>query len=87
MRRHSGRRSGGQSLVEFALVLPIFMALIFGILDLGRAVWALDIATHAAAEAARFAIVGGGPCTACPVGPHVAGAAAAFLPVPLALRR
>jgi hypothetical protein len=67
MKRRKGR---GQSLVEFALVLPIFLTLIFGILDLGRGVWALDIANHAAAEAARFAIVhGGDPNTACPVGP------------------
>lgn len=69
------RRSGGQSLVEFALVLPIFMTLIFGILDLGRGVWALDIANHAAAEAARFAIVHGGNAnTYCPVGPAAATA-------------
>jgi hypothetical protein len=75
MRRRKGRRSGGQSLVEFALVLPIFMTLIFGILDLGRGVWALDIANHAAAEAARFAIVhGGAGANPCPVGPPAATA-------------
>jgi Flp pilus assembly protein TadG len=69
------RRTAGQSLVEFALVLPVFMSIIFGILDLGRAVWALDIANHAAAEAARFAIVHGGNAnTYCPVGPPAATA-------------
>lgn len=56
--------------MEFALVLPIFLAMVFGILDMGRAVWALDVANHAAAEGARFAIVhGGAPETDCPVGP------------------
>ena len=34
---HRGpRRSGGQTLVEFALVLPIFLLLLFGLLDAGR---------------------------------------------------
>lgn len=64
------RRAGGQALVEFALTIPVFLMMIFGILDLGRAVWTLDIANHAAAEAARYAIVhGGAPQTECPVGP------------------
>ncbi len=71
MSRRRGRRSGGQALVEFALVLPIFLVMVFGILDMGRAVWALDVANHAAAEGARFAIVhGGSQYTECPVGPQ-----------------
>ncbi len=68
------RRSEGQALVEFALTIPIFLLIVFGILDLGRAVWTLDIANHAAAEAARYAIVhGGSPETDCPVGPLSGG--------------
>jgi hypothetical protein len=63
-------RRRGQSLVEFAIVLPLFLSLIFGILDLGRAVWAMDVSSHAANEAARFAIVHGGSATnSYPVGP------------------
>ncbi|HEY5486532.1 MAG TPA: TadE/TadG family type IV pilus assembly protein [Candidatus Limnocylindrales bacterium] len=64
------RRGTGQALVEFALVLPLFLFLVFGTIDLGRGVWAMDAASHAASEAARFAIVHGGSNTdTCPVGP------------------
>lgn len=67
--KRNDRRSG-QSLVEFALVMPLFLAIIFGILDVGRGVWAMDIVAHAANEAARFAIVRGGTASnTCPVGP------------------
>jgi len=65
------KRDGrGQALVEFALVIPLFLAIVFGIVDLGRGVWAADTAAHAASEAARFAIVHGGSANdPCPVGP------------------
>jgi hypothetical protein len=70
------RRGRGQGLVEFALVLPLFLFLVFGTIDLGRGVWAMDAASHAASEAARFAIVHGGTGTdpsLCHVGPVPAG--------------
>src|ERR1035437_3657085 len=66
------RRGRGQGLVEFALVLPLFLFLVFGTIDLGRGVWAMDNASHAASEAARFAIVHGETGTdpsICHVGP------------------
>lgn len=47
----------GQSLVEFALVIPIFVLMLMGIFDLGRAVFAYNTANNAAREAARLAIV------------------------------
>jgi Flp pilus assembly protein TadG len=56
-RRHG--RQDGQSLVEFALVLPIFLLLVFAIFDVGRVVWASDSLANAAREAARYAIVHG----------------------------
>ncbi len=60
----------GQGLVELALVLPIFLAMLFGIIDLGRVIWANDSLGNAAREAARYAIVhGGSDLTVCPVGP------------------
>lgn len=63
----------GQALVEFALVIPVFLALLFGIIDLGRTVWASDVAGNAASEGARFAIVHGGSANdPCPVGPPAA---------------
>jgi Flp pilus assembly protein TadG len=47
----------GQSAVEFALVIPIFLLMVFGILDLGRAVYAYSTLNNAAREAARLAIL------------------------------
>jgi Flp pilus assembly protein TadG len=68
--KHSRNRSRGQALVETALVLPVFLALLLGIVDMGRAVWATTSLASAAREAARFAIVHGGNAnTVCPVGP------------------
>jgi Flp pilus assembly protein TadG len=53
--RHSTRR--GQALVEFALVIPIFLLVLVAIFDLGRAVFAYNTLTNAAREGARMAIV------------------------------
>lgn len=47
----------GQALVEFALVIPIFLLLLVAIFDLGRAVFAYNTLTNAAREGARTAIV------------------------------
>jgi Flp pilus assembly protein TadG len=54
-RRASGGR--GQSLAEFALVLPIFLVLFFAVIDLGSAIFTFNSLTNAAREAARLAIV------------------------------
>ena len=63
-------KSRGQALVEFALVLPILTLLLAGFWDLGRVVLANDALSHAAREAARYAIVhGGSSLNPCPVGP------------------
>jgi hypothetical protein len=70
MRRQ--RRSTGQALVEFAIIIPIFLVLLVGIFDFGRVVWAQNSLASAAREGARFAIVHGGSPTgradSCPVG-------------------
>jgi Flp pilus assembly protein TadG len=52
------RRDGhGQSLAEFALVLPLFLLLFFAVLDLGSAIFTFNSLTNAAREGARLAIV------------------------------
>ena len=51
------RRPSGQSLAEFALVLPVLLLLFMGILDFGRAVYAYNTLSNAAREGARVAIV------------------------------
>lgn len=63
-------RRAGQALVETALVLPLFLVCLLGIVDMGRAVWATTSLAAAAREAARYAIVhGGSTSNPCPVGP------------------
>jgi hypothetical protein len=70
MSRYVRRSDRGQTLVEFALILPVLVILLVGIFDLGHVVWTNDSLSNAAREAARFAIVhGGSESTACPVGP------------------
>lgn len=53
----SGARRG-QALVEFALVLPVLMLLLLGILEFGRAWNVRQVLTDAAREGARLAVVG-----------------------------
>ena len=55
--RRERRRAGGQSLVEFALVLPIIVLLIVGFVEIGRAVFAFNTIANAARQGARVAIV------------------------------
>jgi hypothetical protein len=54
------RRRGadrGQSLVEFALILPILLILMVGLLDFGRAVAAYNAVSNGARSGVRVAIV------------------------------
>ena len=52
---HSLRpRQDGQTLVEFALVLPVFLLAIFGLLDVGRLVYTNSALSQAAREGARL---------------------------------
>ena len=53
------RGEGGQTLVEFALILPIFVILLFALGDFGRAFYSWMIVTNAAREGARAAAVQG----------------------------
>ena len=59
-RRHSPARSSSgqrsQALIEFALISPVLLLLVFGIIDIGRAVFYYDTLAHAAREGAREAV-------------------------------
>jgi Flp pilus assembly protein TadG len=57
MRHRVDRRTRGQSLVEFALVLPIIVVVLLGLLDLGRAVFSYNTLAQAARQANRTAMV------------------------------
>lgn len=50
----------GQALVEFALVVPLLLVLVLGIVEFGRAWNAYQVITDAAREAARTAVVDNG---------------------------
>ena len=58
VRRGSFRRRAGQAAVEVALVLPLFVLLVFAVMDLGRLYLAQMTVQHAMREAGRFAVTG-----------------------------
>ncbi|SRR6266536_1796900 len=51
----------GTALVEFALVLPVLMLALFGVLDFGKAFNYWNDQNHLAAEGARWAVVNSNP--------------------------
>ncbi len=55
--RHRGKAEGGQSLVEFAFVLPIFLLVLFAIVDFSMAFHAWITVTNSAREGARLGAV------------------------------
>lgn len=58
------RDDGGQAVVEFALVVPIFLLLLFGIVEVARACGAYVIVTNLAREGARAAVLADAAITA-----------------------
>jgi hypothetical protein len=61
--RHRNER--GQGLVEFALILPLLLLMIFGAVDIGRAVFAYSTLMNSVTSGARAAIVKYGPSPTC----------------------
>jgi Flp pilus assembly protein TadG len=60
----------GQSMVEFAMVVPLFFLLAFGIIDLGRVFFVQTTLQNAMRQAGRFAVTGNhltDPVTATPM--------------------
>lgn len=51
------RKNAGQELVEYAITLPIFLLIIFGIFDLGRVVYYASALQNSAREGARYGVV------------------------------
>lgn len=51
------RDRAGASAAEFALVLPMLILLLFGVIDVGRWLWLYNMAEKATQEGARFAAV------------------------------
>jgi Flp pilus assembly protein TadG len=76
MRRSPQGRRRGQALVEFALVVPFFFLLLFGIIEAGRFIFYYESLSHATREGARYAIVNGANTLGCPSGPAAPGTSA-----------
>src|SRR6266568_9622524 len=61
LRRRAAADERGVALVEFALVLPLILVLLFGMIDFGKAFNYWNDETHLANEAARYAVVNKNP--------------------------
>jgi len=57
MKRFTWNNPRGQDLVEYALIIPIFMAFVIVLLDLGRATYYYSTIHNAAREGARAGVV------------------------------
>ena len=53
------RRRRGAAVVEFAVVAPIFIMLVFGMIEFGRAVMVQQVLVNASREGARQAVLDG----------------------------
>jgi len=68
---HPLRRQGfrAQDLVEFALIFPVLMLFVFGIIDFGRVFHVLIVISNAAREGARYGMAYGIVCPPDPDDP------------------
>jgi Flp pilus assembly protein TadG len=53
------QRTEGATAVEFAIILPVFLLFVFGIIDFGNVYFQLYMVNEASREGARVATVGG----------------------------
>lgn len=51
------RRMKGQSLVEMAFALPVFLIVVFGVMDIGRAVYTYNGLSNLARESSHYAML------------------------------
>lgn len=73
----------GQTLVEYALMLPLMLLIILFLADAGRAVYYYSVIHNAAREGARAGIICEPTATTCTVDPNLAVNAARILTVGL----
>ena len=57
MKTHKHTHNQGQTLIEFALLVPILLTISFAIIDLGRVVYFYSAIQNSAREGARFGII------------------------------
>ena len=53
------KKRRGAAVVEFAVVLPVFFLLVFGMIEFGRMVMVQQVLTNASREAARIGVLDG----------------------------
>ena len=58
-RRRRHRAVSAQGLVEFAIIGPVFFMMMFGVLDMGRAVWTSHELASGTREGSRYVMVHG----------------------------
>lgn len=58
-KNHRGRRDRAQSLVEFALVIPLFLLLLLGLIDFGRLLFSYISLANGSREMARVVAISG----------------------------
>lgn len=63
IRNRKGKGERGQAMVEFALVLPIFLLVVFAIVDFGMGFHAWITVSNASREGARIGVVGADAAT------------------------
>lgn len=57
MKRASKKRDGGASLIEFAVIMPLLLILVLGIIEFGFVLAQMNEVRHGAREGARYAAV------------------------------
>jgi Flp pilus assembly protein TadG len=75
-RLHTRRNKSGQTLAEFALLVPVFFFVLIGIVDLASVIYTYSQVAYSASAGARWASVRGSTyaCSTCtPTGPAAAG--------------
>jgi Flp pilus assembly protein TadG len=51
------KKEEGASLVEFSILAPLFVVLLFGLVEFGLAMYSKGMITNASREGARFGVV------------------------------
>ena len=57
MRRINNNKERGASLVEFSIAATVFLTIMFGVIEFGRALWTHNALADAARKGARYAVV------------------------------
>jgi len=70
------RACDGATAVEFALVLPMFLALVFGSIEFGRVLWTKEALQETAIAGARCVAIAQG---SHPAGPCASGGATSYI--------